>query len=692
MAAELLLEIGVEELPASFVDQAVKDLPKLLTEQLKALRLSHGEPQAAGTPRRLALLVPGVADSQPDLDEEVVGPPARIAFDGDGKPTKAAESFAKKNNVELSDLYTLEQKKGAYVAARRKEAGRDAFDLLPNVLSAVCCGITFRKSMRWSDGDTAFGRPVRWLVGMLGERVIPFTFAGLTADSETVGHRFLAPDSIRLTSPSDYFASLRQARVFADIAERKQAMNERLAKAAKAAGGELIEDPFLIGENASLVEDPQVVVGSFDSSFLELPERVILDVAKDHQRYFGMRTASGKLMPKYLAVVNTAEKPDNVRRGNDRVMRARLADAKFFYDEDLKRPLAERVKELDAVMFQKRLGSVGDKVRRMGRLVRAIADAQGTSSETAEKAGQAVELAKADLVTLMVFEFPELQGEMGQAYAVKQGIDPDVAQAISEHYSPRGASDPTAQGDLGALVGLADRFDTLVGCCAINVMPTGSADALGLRRAAIAILRTLIDKQWKLSVSDLVRAAYGQFDGVNLDLSEADTLHKLSGFMRHRLRGVLSDELPQDAVDACLDADADRPFDVALRAAALGRLDEGQRASVGEVFKRAANIAKDAPEGEPAPPDQVGKDVHSSEASLFKAFVELETALQAAKTGGDYAVALGAIGDFAPVLGKFFEDVFVMTDDLPVRDNRLRLMRSIHRRCSAFASFNLLAR
>ncbi len=692
MAQDLLLEIGVEELPASFVNEAVKAMPKLLSKQLEGLRLAHAELRAAGTPRRLALFATGLADRQPDLDEEVIGPPARVAFDKDGKPTKAAESFAKKNNVELSALYTVDQKKGSYLAARRKEAGREAAELLPEVLSQVCSGIPFRKSMRWSDGETAFGRPVRWLVALLGSQVIPFEFAGLKSGNRTFGHRFLAPGEMTLEQPSDYVDKLRSARVLVDIQEREKTMNERLLEAAAQADGELIEDSFLVSENASLVEDPQVVVGGFDESFLELPERVVLDVAKDHQRYFGMRSKDGRLMARYLAVVNTAEVPDNVRRGNDRVMRARLADAKFFYDEDMKRPLAQRAADLDAVMFQKRLGSVGDKVRRLVSLVSEIAALQGCSDDMRTKAVEAAQLAKCDLVTLMVFEFPELQGEMGRAYALKQGIDADVALAISEHYAPRGASEPTASGDVGALVGLADRLDTLVGCCAINVMPTGSADALGLRRAAIAILRTLIDKQWKLSLEQLVKHAYDQYAGVELDLTEQDTVHKLNGFLRHRLRGVLSESLPQDAVDACLDADSDRPYDVSLRVEALSHLDETLRASVGEVFKRAANIAKEAPEGEPKPPSEVSSDVHASERALFDAFSKLQSVLQQARAGGDYTTALNAIGEFAPLLGQFFEDVFVMVDDAPIRDNRLRLMRAIHASCSSFASFNLLAR
>jgi glycyl-tRNA synthetase beta chain len=441
-----------------------------------------------------------------------------------------------------------------------------------------------------------------------------------------------------------------------------------------------------------LVEDPQVVAGGFEERFLALPERVILDVARDHQRYFGVRRADGSLMPCYLAVVNTAQKPANIRRGNDRVMRARLSDAKFFYEEDLKKPLGSRGVALDQVMFQKRLGSVGDKVKRISALAVAVGEQLGLKAAEQEVVRQGAALCKCDLVTLMVGEFPELQGEMGRAYALAQGIEPAVADAIREHYRPKGGGDPVAEGTPGALLALADRLDTLVGCCAINIMPTGSADPLALRRAAIGVLRTLITHRWPIAVDDLVKIAHAGLAGIKLDLDGAEVQHKLSGFLRHRLRGLLADSFPQDVVDACLDADARIPHDVALRVNALAQLPEDHRQSVGEVFKRAQNIAKEAPVGAPVAPGTVSGEVHASEQALFDAFGRLGLALEQARAAGDYGHALSAISDFAPVLGRFFTDVFVMTDEVPVRENRLRLMSAIHGACSGFASFNLLGK
>jgi glycyl-tRNA synthetase beta chain len=690
MSQDLLLEIGVEELPASFVAHAVEALPGLLESRLRELRLSHGALRALGTPRRLTLLAEGIAEAQPDLDEEVLGPPARVAFDSDGKPTKAAQSFASKIGVALDALTRKATDKGEYVAGRRVEQGAPAATLLPALLVEVCGKIPFRKSMRWSDGDTAFGRPVRWLIGLFGDAELSFAFAGVRSGRVSYGHRFLSPGDINIERPSAYIAALRGAHVLVDPVERKQTMVARLAEAAQSIDGVLIEDAFLVEENASLVEEPQVVVGNFEAKFLALPERVILDVAKGHQRYFGVRDKKGALLPKYLAVVGTALEPENIRRGNDRVMRARLADAKFFYDEDLKIPLAKRRPELDGILFHKRLGSVGDKVRRMEALVPVIGETLGLSAEVIAVAREGAALAKCDLVSLMVRELPELQGEMGAAYGLVQGLSPAVAAVVADHYLPRGADDSTATDDAGALVALVDRLDTLVGCFAIGLLPTGAADPLALRRAAIGLLRTLLAKHWRIGLGAAIRAAYTTFVGVKLDLGAEATSEKLGGFLRQRLRGVLSE--PGDVVDACVAASADDPYDVALRAAALGKIEETVRTSAGEVFKRAANIAKEAPPGELKPPAAVQAEVHPTEQRVFDAFATLKSALSGGSTAADYERSLSAIATFAPVLAQFFEDVFVMVDDVPLRTNRLQLMRDIHQACSRFANFNLLVK
>jgi glycyl-tRNA synthetase beta chain len=466
-------------------------------------------------------------------------------------------------------------------------------------------------------------------------------------------------------------------------------MVSRLLDAAKQLGGTLIDDDFLVEENCNLVEDPRVIAGSFEESFLMLPERVILNVARGHQRYFGVRAKNGRLMPNYLAVVGTAEHPDNVRRGNDRVMRARLSDAKFFYTTDLAHSLAARRDDLEKVIFHKRLGSVGDKVLRLERVVPKLGELVGLPSNVIQKAVEGAGLCKCDLVTLMVGELPELQGDMGAEYAAVQGIDPTVANSIREHYQPRGADDPTAPSDVGALLALADRFDTLVGCFAIGQVPTGTADPLALRRSTLGILRTLLDKKWDLKLESAIRAAYEGFAGTRLDAALEPTAERLGMFFKDRLRGLLPQ--PNDVIDACLEIAAGRPLDARHRAEALAQMQPEVRAKVGEVFKRAANIAKDAGEQSLRAPLDVCADVHPSEQHLYDAWISLRAKLAAADSRTDYAVSLEAIAEFAPSLDRFFTDVFVMVDDVNVRNNRLSLMRDIHRGCSTIANFGLLS-
>ena len=417
IASDLLLEIGVEELPASFVDGALRALPDLFKKKLGELRLSYGAIRALGTPRRLAVVVSDLALAQPDLSDEVTGPPAKAAFK-DGVPTKAAEAFAQKLGVPVSELRMVDTPKGQYVVGTRREKGRPAMELLPEALVAVALAVPFRKSMRWGEGDVTFGRPIQWVVALLGEEVVPLTLAGAASGRDSRGHRFLGAvegrsAKVSIATASAYVDALRAAHVMVEPGERAARMKERLLEAAKVAGGTLIEDEFLVGENLSLVEEPHVVVGSFAAEYLELPERVILEVAKGHQRYFGMRGADGKLLPKYLSVVNTAESPANIQRGNDNVMRARLADAQFFYREDLKVPLADRRQKLEGIVFQKRLGTMLAKAVRVERLARELGLLLMLPEPTLMAAASGAHLAKCDLVTLMVGEFPELQGRWG---------------------------------------------------------------------------------------------------------------------------------------------------------------------------------------------------------------------------------------------------------------------------------------
>ena len=554
----LLLEIGVEELPSSFVDGALAALPKIVAGELANVRLVHGEVLALGTPRRLTVLVTGLATRQLDLDEEIVGPPEAFAFK-DGKPTKAAEAFAAKLGAPLGSLVVQEkpagskQKPGRYLVGRRVEKGRDARNLLGGVLATVCARIPFRKSMRWGDLDVPFGRPVHWIVALLGDEVVSFTFAGITSGRTSRGHRFLAPASFDVTSPSSYVQELRQHHVLVDRQERVRSMMDQVSAAARALGGTYDPEPMLVDENASLVEKPHVITGAFDPAFLDLPPPVIRAVARGHQKYFCLQKSDEILLPHYLAVANTANRPDLVSEGNDRVMRARLADARFFWREDQKAPLESRLEPLGGIVFQHKLGTVREKVDRMVRLADRIADGLALDGERRAAIARASWLCKCDLVTLMVGEFPELQGHMGRAYALAQGEPSLVADAIRDHYKPLGAQDEVAPNDVSAALALADRFDTLAGCFAIGLAPTGAADPFALRRACIGVLRTMLDRGFsQLAFSDLSALAYDGFNGKKLELSRVETVAKLEEFATERLRGLIASATSVVVADAVI--------------------------------------------------------------------------------------------------------------------------------------------
>ncbi len=680
-ASDLLLEIGVEELPASFLDRALEAIPSIATELLGAARLAHGDVRPLGTPRRLALIVSGVAAQQADLSQEVVGPPKRVAMGDDGNLTKAGEGFAKKQGIAPEDLRVVTTDKGEYMAFTRAEKGRPADEVLPEILAELIKRIPFKKSMRWGAGEIAFGRPIHWLLCLHGDRVVPVSFAGVTAGDETRGHRFLAPDEFAIAKVGDYVGALREAHVYVDPAELRTRMTEALAAEAEKLGGTLVEDDFLVDECAGMVEEPFVVPGSFDPSFLALPEGVVISVMRDHQRYFAVRGADGKLMPRYLNVVNTANDPETIAHGNDRVLRARLADAQFFVDEDKKTSLAEKAPKLDSVVWQAKLGSVGDKARRLEALAPFIAP-----DPLAKLTLEAARLCKVDLVTLMVGEFPELQGEMGSFY-VGGG---ELGTAIREHYLPRGASDDVPQTEAGAALAVADRLDTLVGCFGIGLVPSGSADPFALRRAALGVVRIALEgPDLVLGLRSLVERAYESYPEGTLKPRDevASSLHE---FFRARLKAHFSDGHPTDLVEACLGAwDGQSVPDLRRRieAVATFRLLPAFE-SLAVAFKRAHNIAKDAPPGD------VDASILAEEAEkeLHAAFATLRPKIQADIDKGEYVDALDAVArDLRAPIDRFFEEVFVMVDDERVRDNRLRLLGGIDQTLTGIAHFHELS-
>ncbi|MCP3161785.1 glycine--tRNA ligase subunit beta [Myxococcus qinghaiensis] len=693
MARDLLLEIGAEEIPASFIGPALEDLRRVLTERMTEARLKHGEVSVYGTPRRLAVLVRDVADAGEDVVKEVLGPSAKAAFDAEGKPTKAAEKFAESLKLSVDKLGRSQTAKGEYLSARVEEKGRPAADTLKDALHVAVHSINFRKSMRWGDVESSFARPVQWLVALLGGDVIPVVFGDVKSGRTTHGHRFLSPGAIELKAPADYEAALAKANVVADIAKRRAQLVEKLAAAAKAAGGKLLEDEGLVDQVTNLVELPSPVVGTFEERHLDLPPEVLVQEMKSHQRYFSLVDGAGKLLPKFIAVSNTPVRDEQLSlRGYQRVLRARLADGRFFYDEDRKTPLMDRVEKLGRVVWQGQLGTYLEKVERFRTLGvwLAVQTKRAGESATIERAAT---LAKADLVTGMVGEFPELQGVMGREYARASGEPEAVAQAIFEHYLPRGAEDALPTQDAGALIGIADRLDSLCGIFAIGKAPSGAADPFGLRRACIAIIRLVLGRGYRFSlaaaVDEALRLLAPKLANVKRKAGDAAPREQVLEFFRGRLKSLWGEQHRTDVVEAVLAAGFDDLVAAHKRLEALslivGRADFQPLAV---AFKRVVNIVEKQGRDVAGGQTQAQKLVDDAERQLHSAFTQARTAVAGFVQSDDFSGALKEITGLKPAVDTFFDKVMVMAEDKELRENRIRLLVEIGALFNQVADFS----
>ncbi|MFH2007471.1 MAG: glycine--tRNA ligase subunit beta [bacterium] len=681
MARDLLLELGTEEIPAGELDRALGELPQSLTSKLAAARLEFGSVTVWGTPRRVAVRVRGVAERQPDLEEELTGPPERVAFDGEGNPTKAAEKFAEKAGVTVAELRLVETPKGRYVTGRRIVAGQDARRVLPALLVEVIAGLGFRKSMRWGERSERFVRPLRWLLALFGDDLLPLEYAGVQSCNATRGHRFLAAEPVVVGSPDDYEDVLAQVHVMPDPAVRREAIQAQIGALEAAHDARVIPDEALLGEVANLVEWPTAVCGTFDESYLAVPREVIVSAMRGHQRYFAMERADGSLANRFITVLGTEVRDLDVAvRGNERVLAARLADARFFWDEDLKVGLAERAKALTAVVFQAKLGTVAEKALRLQRLGASLAPRFGADGPTVQAAAG---LCKADLVTHMVGEFPDLQGVMGRHYALAAGQPPAVADAILEHYQPKGAGDELPPGAEGATLSAADRLDTLVGCIGAGLKPKGGGDPFGLRRASLGLLRVLLERKISVSLAELVREAAGLHTQVTADVDE------VVAFLLERLRGLLGETATAELVQAVLSAGGDDPLDLALRVSAVqafGQTDE--YAALATTFRR-MNILKqaDLDLGE-VQPDRFEADAERALHDRYLAARDQVTTLAAQRR---YEDALAILAGLRSPVDDFFDKVKVMDDDAALRANRLALLAAVDALFRRVADFKMIA-
>lgn len=673
MSHTLLLEVGTEELPPSELPAVLRALEEGATRLLADVQLTHDALRVYSTPRRLAVLVEGLAERQARHTVTVTGPPSKAAFDGSGKPTRAAEGFARAQGVSLDQLRTIRTERGEYLAVEREEGGQPAAVVLPSALERMIASLPFAKQMRWGAGDVRFSRPVRWVVALLDEVTLPLTIGGVAADRVTFGHRFLAPQPIALREPGAYVTRLRGASVIADVDARRAEVRREIESAAHGLGLRPVIDEATLEAVVHLVEWPMAVVGSFAKTFLDLPREVVETPIRRHQRCFTVEDPEGRLAPVFVAISNMPGcDPGEIRRGNERVIGARLADADFYFRADLRLSPEDRFPSLATMVFQERLGSLLEKADRVAALCDHLARlTPGADREAAVRAGR---LAKADLASGMVREFPELQGIIGETYALRAGEPARVATAIGEQYLPRGAEDQLPRSAEGRILALADKIDSVVGCLGVGLVPTGSQDPYGLRRQAQGIVQILVDAGLSLSLGDLVDRAVGLLAGKLTEPPEG-VRDRVLEFFRSRLVAVMgARSLRPDVTEAVLAGGFDDPVRVIRRAEAVARMmGQPDWDGLSTAFKRAINILPDRP----IAPVDPSRFVDPAERRLHDQIAARRPHVVAALDRDDYEGALAELARLRPAVDQFFEAVLVMDEDLSVRETRLGLLREL---------------
>ena len=696
---DFLLEIGTEEIPARMIDSAREELRRRVGDLLQRERLADGSAmEAFSTPRRLAVLIHKISEAQPDTREQLTGPATKVAYK-DGEPTPAAHAFAKKAGVDVKALEKISTAKGEYLAATVMRKGRTAADVLSEALPKEIASIYWAKNMYWRAGKPErFVRPVRWIVALLDGDVVPLEFAGITAGKKTGGHRILHARDLEIKRASDYVEKLSSAHVIATPTDREQRVRKLLDAATRTiAGARWRADDELKATVVNLTEYPGVVLGSFDREFLQLPEEVLVTVMRDHQKYFAIEDAQGKLAPYFLAVLNTEGDPDGlIRHGNERVLRARFNDAQFFWNTDQKIPLIERGEMLMSVTFQKELGSYAAKAERMMKLAGWLADQSHGQKINKEALVEAARLAKTDLTTELVKEFTELQGIVGGLYARHQGLGDTIAQAIYDQYKPESMDDELPRTIEGALVSIADKADSIAGMFALGLQPSGSKDPFALRRQANGIVRILAERNLSIRISDIFKQALAQHrdsDVVSKFKELQSTPQKISEFFRERLEFYLKEKhgVAYDVVNAVLAAGSDDVPDVLARAKSVTAVrGSDDFASISIAFKRMKNILRQAREaGKKWPGDFAPNELkEEQEKGLAARVQEIAPKVESARSDHRYDEALGLIAKLRTPIDHFFDKVMVMVEDERLRGNRLALLEAILRRFTTVADFS----
>jgi glycyl-tRNA synthetase beta chain len=679
---DLFIEIGTEEIPAGYIEPALADMGQKLTEFFEKGRVDAGTPEVMGTPRRLVVHVPDVDKRQKDVVETYQGPNVKVAYDSEGNPTKAAIGFAKGKGVDIADLTTMEFPKGEVICAQVEKKGQTTVSILNEYLAQWMADITFPKKMRWGSRKIPFVRPVHWVAALFDGKKLKFEFEGIKAGNTSQGHRFLKPQKFKFDSFKSYLRECKKHKVMVDPAERKASIQDQVKAIAKEVKGKVKEDADLLDTVTHLVEFPVAVRGEFDKAYLELPKELLVITMKVHQKYFPVWKGD-KLLPYFITISNMKAKGKDIPRGNQRVLKARLEDARFFYDEDRKRKLEDFVDDLKGVVFQKDLGTSHEKLMRIVSLAGAMA--HKVCPEAEDIAKRAALLSKADLVSQMVFEFPELQGIMGGYYAEHSGESAEVAQAIKEHYRPAFAGDAVPSTQAGAVVALADKLDTIVGCIGVGLIPSGSEDPYALRRHAMGIMQILSEYNFSLDLEWLIEQGT-QTLGDKAKLSQEEIFAHCKALFNQRFKSMLVGEgYEYDVIDAVLATKIASFKNAQGKAKALSDLKkQSYFEDLVTAFKRVARIIEGDVPGE-VDPDLLNEE---AEKALFRKFAGIKSTVERHTQAGEYSAALAKIAVIKGEVDDFFDHVMVNVDDAALKANRMALLKSIADLFSPLADFS----
>lgn len=673
MAKDFLLEIGTEEIPAKFAPGVIDQLQEQVQKRLQELRLDYADFKVYTTPRRFAVLIQGLYEKQTDFTAEVKGPAVKAAYDADGNPTKAAQGFARGQGVDPKDLFVQELNGVPYVYARKSEIGLPAQELLPKLCVDIINTLHFPKPMRWADLEFRFARPIRWIIALFGSEVIPFEFVGLESGKMSRGHRTLGVDVV-IENPAEYAEKMLQNFVIVDPKERREIVWNQIRDLAKKAGGEVDEDEDLLEEVSHILEYPTALLGEVAEKYMHLPEPVITTPMKEHQRYFPVRGKDGKLLPYFITVRNGDDHAlEKVKAGNEKVLKARLEDAAFYYREDQKNPLVDLVEKLEKVTYHEKLGSVRQRVERIRSLSATILGQLGLGGEKKSLVDRTALLAKADLVTLMVYDFPELQGIMGADYARLNGEEPEVCAGILEHYQPRFSGDELPKSLTGRIVSIADKLDAIVGSFGIGIQPTGSQDPYALRRQAQGIVGILLEADWDISLEKLLAEAYENFKHQGVELQPfPEVLQPLQDFFQQRLRFVLQEQgLRYDTVDAVLAQGSDHITRTAKKAQILAEKRETPEfVPYSQAYIRCLNLSKKS--AQQALDTKVLVD--PAEIVLSEAISLRRERFDNLVTMSEYEKAYHVALELVPFVEDLFQAVMIMVEDEKLKNARLALL------------------